>query len=132
MPNSAPFNKDHFMEILREVGLEAAACKQAGYSLASYRKARKEDEIFDEQVEEVLEQYYDSVEAEAHRRAVKGVEEAVYYQGGEIGTRTVYSDALMAKVLTARRPEVYGDKKQITGANGGALEFVVRNFDDLA
>lgn len=132
MPNSVPFNKDAFIEILRVVGLEAKACREAGFTLATYRKALKDDPIFKEQVEEVVETYYDEVEFEAHRRAVKGVEEAVYYQGGNVGTKIVYSDALLTKVLTARRPEVYGDKKQITGANGAPLEFVVRNFDDLA
>lgn len=132
MPNRAPFDKDIFMEILREVGLEATACKQAGYALASYRKAKKEDPEFSEQVDDVLELYYDSIEAEAHRRAVQGVEEDVFYQGGVVGTKTVYSDALLTTVLKSRRPKVYGDKKEISGPNGATLEFVVRNFDDLA
>lgn len=132
MSNSAPFDKDHFIEILRTVGLEAKACNEAGYRLSAYRKACAEDPIFQEQVDEIIELYYDEVEAEAHRRAVEGVEEGIYYQGGMVGTKKVYSDALLIKILSARRAKVYGDKKEITGANGAALEFVVRNFDDLA
>ena len=47
---------------------------------------------------------YASLEDEAYRRAVLGVEEPVYYKGDKAGTRTVYSDGLLQTLLKARVP----------------------------
>lgn len=45
-----------------------------------------------------------SLESEAYRRAVLGVQEDVYYKGDVCGQRTVYSDGLLSKLLDARVP----------------------------
>jgi hypothetical protein len=45
-----------------------------------------------------------SLESEAYRRAVLGVEEDVYYQGEVVGKKQVYSDGLLATLLKARVP----------------------------
>lgn len=47
---------------------------------------------------------WSTLESEAHRRAVQGVEEAVYYQGEVVGYKTVYSDGLLMQMLKARVP----------------------------
>jgi len=48
------------------------------------------------------------LESAAYQRAVLGVEEDVYYQGEVVGTKTNYSDSLLAKMLVARVPG-YGE-----------------------
>lgn len=45
------------------------------------------------------------LETEAIRRAVRGVEEEIYYKGEVVGTKQVFSDGLLGKLLEARVPE---------------------------
>jgi hypothetical protein len=47
---------------------------------------------------------YAGIEDAALKRAVDGVEKAVYYQGEVVGYETQYSDALMNTILKARVP----------------------------
>lgn len=47
---------------------------------------------------------WSTLEGEAIRRAVHGVEEDVYFKGEVVGTKTVYSDGLLAQMLKARVP----------------------------
>jgi hypothetical protein len=64
----------------------------------------------------------DGLEAEAMSRAQQGVTEAIYYQGDIVGTKQTYSDGLLQFLLKGRRREVYGDKQEITGADGAPLQ----------
>lgn len=49
-------------------------------------------------------------EDETRRRALLGVEEPVWYQGQQVGTKRVPSDRLMELVLKARAPEKYRER----------------------
>lgn len=77
-----------------------AGCDRSGV----YQYARAHPE-FAERWAAALEVAGESLEAEAHRRAVEGVEEPIYYKGVECGRVRRYSDGLLALMLRARRPE---------------------------
>lgn len=122
--------KDIFYLSLRENGLEATSAKLAGVSLRAVHREYERDEAFHESCIDAMEEMADELEAEARRRAVEGVTEGVYYQGDRVDDKQVYSDTLLAKLLTGRRPTVFGDKREITGAKGGAINVVIREFTD--
>ena len=57
------------------------------------------------------------------RRAVDGVEEPVYQGGQLVGTKLVYSDTLLGKLLNANRPAKYRERFDV--AHSGNLSVVV-------
>ena len=61
----------------------------------------------------------DRLEREAMRRAVAGVEEAVYYKGEVVGTQLRYSDTLLMFLLNGWRPEVYTRQRTVVHAGAG-------------
>lgn len=122
--------KERYILALRQRGLESTAANTAGVTMKEVRAAYKADPIFEEQAHESMDLATDAFEEEAIRRAVDGVEKGIYFRGFEVATETTYSDALLVKVLAARRPELYGNKTEITGANGGPIEFTIRQFAD--
>lgn len=63
---------------------------------------------FDELIKDRLALFSGDLEAEARRRAVDGVDEPVFYQGEECGSKKVYSDSLLKTMLAANLPEKYG------------------------
>lgn len=129
--------------------VEAAAA--AGLSTPTFYALRKRDADFAEAWRLALEDSTDVLEREARRRAVDGVQEPVVYQGaltpvwerdadgepvmrndkpvqarnpdGSLRylTTTKYSDALLAMLLKGRRKDVFSDRTEITGANGGSI-----------
>jgi hypothetical protein len=63
------------------------------------------------------------LEDEATRRAVDGVEEPIIFRGEVVGSKTVYSDPLLIKLLEANRPEKYRNRTSLehSGPGGGAI-----------
>lgn len=111
-------------------------------------QARKKDPEFDQACIDAMEAGIDYAEKEAFRRAVNGWAEPVIDRGrlmwqyrrevDEAGeeklvpvlgpdgqpiplTVNKHSDSLLQFVLKGRRREVYGDKQELTGANGGPV-----------
>ncbi len=64
------------------------------------------------------------LEDEAHRRAVEGVDEPVYYKGDVCGVVRKYSDTLLIVLLKANAPEKYRERQEIQ--TNGTLELVVK------
>lgn len=121
--------KEAYYLAIRETGMEATSAAHAGVSLRAVYKEYEIDPEFHDLCMDARELVVDRYEAEAVRRAVKGTEKGIFYQGERTDEETVYSDSLLAKILTGRRPEVYGDKREITGAKGGAINVIIREFD---
>ena len=120
--NTLPAWALHFIPALREAGIVSRAAEKAGVSPQAVTALRNRSAEFDEMVMEALEYAVDGLEHEAMRRAQKGVSEAIYYQGEIVGVRQTYSDGLLQFLLKGRRREVYGDKQEITGADGAPLQ----------
>lgn len=110
--------KRRFLSLVRgEDGMPLsirAACDAIGMTRSTYMRWRETDPEFETSYQEVLEDGTDLVEDEAHRRAIKGIDDPVYYMGEIVGHKTVYSDGLLTTILKARRPERYrGDSTNV-------------------
>lgn len=122
--------KELFVISLRETGLEATAAKTAGVTRRRVQLEYERDELFEEECRDIIELHADRLEQEAVRRAVEGVPKGIYHKGELVGEEQQYSDMLLAKLLTGRRPAIFGDKREISGANGGAIQVVIQDFSD--
>lgn len=113
---------DAFLAALREHGLLGRAAADAGVDRVTVWNRRKHDEAFDQTVKEAIEHAADKLEQEARRRALEGTEKGVWHQGVLVGSERVYSDALLALLLKGRRKDVFADRTELTGANGGPVQ----------
>ncbi|MBN2140393.1 MAG: hypothetical protein PHV85_05105 [Desulfovibrionaceae bacterium] len=117
--------RDRFLAVLRETANVSAAARAAGISRSRAYQVKDSDPEFAAAWVEALDEALDALEAEALRRAAKGVETPVFYQGRECGSVTRYSDALTMFMLRAHRPEKYsqaGGRDQDQGPAGVILE----------
>lgn len=137
MPNKLPVQKSdrHTSHIMgrrrRDAFLSALAvnggrvtdaAKRAGYASSHFvRRYRSENEDFAKQWAEALVAAGDVLVAEATRRAVDGVKEAVYYKGDVVGFISKYSDALLMFLLKGARPETYRDNVKIEATVRGGV-----------
>lgn len=99
-----------FLTVLSETGNVSAAARSVRMSRAGAYRLKADDESFAEDWAEALEVAVDSLEAEARRRALEGVETPHFYQGQVAGTVRKYSDPLLMFLLRAHRPERYRDR----------------------
>lgn len=86
------------------------ACRECRLSPSFVRKWMNEDSEVKTKIEEAGKVGALRIESEAIRRAVKGVEEDIYYQGEVVGSKTNYSDGLMSLILKKRLRDTYGDE----------------------
>lgn len=113
---------DAFLAALAECGILSQAAEAAGVDRATVWRRRQDDEAFAKACDEAIDMAADKLEGEARRRALEGVEEPVYQQGVLIGTKTVYSDSLLALLLKGRRKRVFAERVETTGADGGPVK----------
>lgn len=113
-----------FLASLREVPVVARACEAVGIDRSTAYRNRSADKEFAEAWDDAVEAGIDKAEQEAFRRAVEGTEKGVWHQGVLVGSERVYSDSLLALVLKGRRKQVYADRTELTGADGGPVATV--------
>ena len=101
--------RKRFLKSLSDWGNVRAACHAAGITRPMAYLARDRDPKFAAAWEEALEDGVDLLEVEARRRALRGVEKPVFYQGAQVSAVREYSDVLMIFLLKAHRPEKYRD-----------------------
>jgi hypothetical protein len=105
--------QEEFLErISRWEETEAEACSVVGIHRVVLEQW-KQDPKFLTRLKIAHADMADKLEKEAIRRAVKGVEEEVYYQGDVVGTKVNYSDSVLLSLLKGMKPEVYGDRREI-------------------
>lgn len=92
---------DLFLELLREHGIPSVAARQLGRGVIGFEMVRAQNPAFNEAWEFALQEFNGRLEAEAVRRAMKGVEKDIWYKGDIVGSETVYSDSLMNTLLKA-------------------------------
>lgn len=73
----------------------------------------------------------DALVSEATRRAVKGVEEPVYYLGKPVGRKATYSDTLLMFLLKARDPEAFCDRARAAKLEADRAKKAAETADDL-
>lgn len=112
-----------FCMLLQETGSIASACaairkhypklKLSASVIDDYRTLIP---TFGEQVDFAIDMFNAKLEAAAVERAVDGVDEPVFYQGVECGTKKKYSDDLLKFMMQANNPQKYGKADGKTNA----------------
>ncbi len=108
-----PARYDIVLDVLRATGQFNSAADRAGIPISALKRWRENDTSFDARCEQAREAYADTLEREADRRAVQGVEREVFHRGEIIGTKVEYSDPLLMFRLKALRPGVYRENNKI-------------------
>ena len=101
--------KPAFIEVLRTTGNVTLAAQHAGQSRNQVHDVRQRSKRFAAQWDNALEEATDLLEAEAHRRALTGIDEPVFYKGKVVGSTKKYSGPLLMFLLEAHRPQKFRD-----------------------
>ena len=112
-----------FLTELRACGNVSDAARASGISRGFAYKVRGREADFAAAWDEAIDEACDALEAEARRRAVDGVEEAVYHGGKEVGRVRKYSDVLLIFLMKGARPEKYRERTEVIGKGGEPLKF---------
>lgn len=123
--------KELMISMVEEIPNFTAVRKLLGITIAELRYAREKDSKFNEELETAKESGYDMMEDEAHRRAVKGWVEPVFYQGEQVvgpdgkpvGVRR-YSDHLMKFLLTHCKPKKFNPGVKVNVGDGEKVSFI--------
>lgn len=125
-----------FLKEFARIGNITRACEASGLGRTTHYDWLKEDPAYREQFELAEEEAADRLESEARRRAEEGFDEYVVSGGkliyGDDGTPLLqrrYSDALMALLLKAHKPDKYRDRQQVE--HSGEVRTVQALLSDL-
>lgn len=117
----SPIILSSFLHLLRTTGSVQVAARRLGLNRKNLYTKRDQDEEFKAQWELAVADSQTSLEDEAYRRAMIGVEEPVFQGGRLVGHVQKYSDGLLTFLLKAHNPNKYSERLQVSGPNGGAI-----------
>lgn len=119
--------KEKFLKEFRKSGNITVAAEAVGMDRRTHYTWLEQDDdegTYAKAFADATEDAADLLEAEAHRRAVEGVEEPVgWYQGEAGGHVRRYSDTLLIVLLKMRGR--FRDGVEVTGKDGGPLQVAV-------
>lgn len=118
----SPALKALILEGLRQSMSVTKAAELAGINRVTAFEWRNKDPEFARQWADAVEAGVDRLEDEAIRRAHDGTAKPVFYKDTKVGEIQEYSDTLMTLVLRGKRPKVYKERLEHTGADGGPIE----------
>lgn len=101
---------DKFLLSLRDNGNVRLACQIVAIDRQTAYNHRESDQLFRQQWDDAIEEAIECMEAEARRRAMRGITETVFYRGKKCGVIQKYSDTLLIFLLKAHRPEKYRER----------------------
>jgi hypothetical protein len=109
-----------FIARLADTRNVTVAAQDAGIARRTAFELRTRDPDFAAEWLDAEEAASDLLEHEARERAMKGIEEPVYYHGKEVGSVRRYSETLLLMFLKAERPEKFTDKGASASAGKAA------------
>lgn len=118
--------KKLYLDALAKTGTVSHALKAARVPQSALLRWREHDLEFSMAEREARDNVADALEAEAIRRAWKGVRKPVYQGGLLAGYVMEYSDSLLMFMLKAMRPEKYRERQDI---NVNPIIKVVSGFE---
>lgn len=111
-----------FLAAYQESGNITAAAEMAGMDRRSHYDWMKNDSTYPDRFDEAHQVYVDSMEAEARRRAVEGIEVPIYYMGRKVGHKKIFSDTLLIFLLKGELPDKYKDRAEQEMKHTGQLK----------
>lgn len=97
------------------------AAKASGIHRATHYGWMRDHPGYVEKFLEARKQGFDLLEEQAIIRARDGVREDVYHDGKVVGFNLRYSDRLAEFLLKGNLPDVYKDRRELTGKDGAPL-----------
>lgn len=117
-----------FLKAMSLTGNVSVACKKAKINRSTVYRHGDSDPVFKALWDEARAEAADWLEAEAYRRAVKGVKRPVYQQKELVGYVTEYSDSLLIRLLEANNPQKFRRNIDVT-SDGKPLPITVVKMD---
>lgn len=118
-----PDAKEKFVKALREGATVGEACKESNIGYRTSWDWREKDPEFAAAWAAAVEEGVDLLEAEARRRARDGTVKTIYNKDGQVvAEERVYSDPLMTLLLKGRRKQVFSERVEQTGPDGGPVQ----------
>ncbi len=121
--------KELYLDLVAKGSLQCEAARAINFHPKQIRKAENEDLQFSEALEIAKAEYAEILEREVVERAMKGHKKTIYFQGIPCGTEIVHDNKLLMDLLKANNKDKFANKKEITGKDGGAIEFTFKGFD---
>lgn len=114
-----------FLKTLSETGSVSTACRLAKIGRSTVYEWRDRSEHFHTLWDDAISCAAATLEVEARRRAIEGVEEPVFQNGQQCGAVRKYSDSLLMFLLKHSMPEKYRDRVDISGGDGLAPKIII-------
>ena len=115
--------QEAFFRAYEKHGTITHSAREAGIDPSYHYKWLEIDDTYPERFKEAHRRAVDSLEREARRRAIEGVEEPTgWYKGEPGGFVKKYSDTLLIFLLKGALPDKYKDRHEHTGKDGGPIE----------
>jgi hypothetical protein len=125
-----PKRRKRFLAILATGMSVQKSCDAAGMPRSSAYTWRDSDPVFAAEWDAAVDAGTDRLEDEAWRRAHDGVDEPVFQGGKEVGAVRRYSDNILLRLLSARRPSQYRERQTIehSGPDGAPMQHMTYTF----
>jgi hypothetical protein len=120
--------REQFLEQLRRHGNVSRAAQAIGRPRHTMYLYRQNHPDFGAEWDQAVDEFVDTLETEAARRAAIGVDRPVYQGGKQVGTVKEYSDRLLEFLLDRKRYPSR-TKHEVTGKDGAPME--VREIRDV-
>jgi hypothetical protein len=111
-----------FLTAFAIIGTISGAALAAKVGKRTHYNWLETDETYAARYEATHEEAIDKAEQELRRRGVEGYNKPVFQGGKMVGTIREFSDTCLIFYLKGRRKSVFGDKREVTGKDGGPIE----------
>lgn len=118
-----------FLDAFAQSGIKLVGARAANIDVSTVNRWMEHDELFAIEFNQAKRDACDRLEAEAHRRAVLGVQKAIYNRGRVVGMVTEYSDTLLIFLMKGAMPGKYRERVSLTGADDGPIEIDRKDND---
>jgi hypothetical protein len=126
---SKEFRQKLYEHLLITAGNITKTCLLMNLNRVGLYQAFEADEEFRKEFDKVRNASMDTAESEAIRRAVDGVNKPIFYMGEIVGYERVYSDQLLARLMSAYRKNWRTTNAEISGPGGEPIPVKLYDFD---
>jgi len=122
--------KRAFLAAMSLYGVITRAAEVAGIDPKTHRNWLGADEVYAEAFGRAKQAAVDTLEAEARRRAVEGVQEPVFYEGRVVGHKMRQSDNLAMFLLKGNAPDKFRERSEVKVTGHLSLSAALREMSE--